>query len=88
MNDSDSNFKMFEDHVCRRCEEILFYDEKYQKFSSDILDLEIEFKKSLSLDQIKEYNKMEKLNMESIAYAATCIYKKCLAGIENLKKIG
>jgi len=79
--------KVFGEFVSKRCEEILSQDEEYQKFNDAIFNTENEFKKSLSPDQIKDYNRMEELNMESIIYAAVCIYNTCLVDIENVKKI-
>ena len=79
--------KILDDFVFKRCEEILFCDEKYRKLSDCILTMETEFKKSLTSDQIKEYSQLEELNMESIAYVVVITYNTCLADIQNIKKI-
>lgn len=63
-----------EESVCKRCEDILSEDEAYQKLNSTILELKYDFKLTLTPKQIKEYNKIEKKNMESIISAAFAIY--------------
>lgn len=73
--------KAFEEFVMKRCEEILTNDETYQKFNHTILDMESKFKKTLSQEQIKDYNKLEETVMASITYATAYIYNKCLEDI-------
>ena len=77
-----------EEFVLKRCEEILFCDEKYRKLSNYILNTETEFKKSLTSDQRKEYSQIEELNMESIAHVIVIAYNTCLSDIQSIRKTG
>jgi hypothetical protein len=77
---------VFSEFISERCEEIILQDEPYKKFNNEILILETEFKKTLSPEQIKEYNKMEEISMQSIAYAVQCTYNACLEDIKNMSK--
>lgn len=78
----------FDEFITKRCEEIQLNDESYQELNNSILEMETEFKKTLTPDQIKAYNEIEELTMKSIAQLTITIYENCLSDIENIRKIG
>jgi hypothetical protein len=83
----DATDKAYSEYVLKRCEEILSSDEKYNEICTKILYLESELKKSLSPVQIKHYNRLEELVIESIIHIAVCAYQTCISDIENTRKI-
>jgi len=78
------NSKAFKEFVTKRCEEILFKDETYQNLSNAILAMEDAFKKTLTPEQIEEYNKIEEEFINSFTYATKLIYIGCLNDIKSI----
>jgi hypothetical protein len=74
-----------DEYILKRCEEIMLDDENYQEQNKEIIEAEVNFKKSLTLEQKKEYDKMEELCMKSISYLAICVYRTCLSDIKEVK---
>jgi uncharacterized protein YpbB len=65
----------YEEYVFRRCDEIITNSKEYNELCGNILKLEADFLKTLTKEQIKEYNKMEEMIMQSIAHITACAYK-------------
>lgn len=80
-------YDSFQEYVSRRCEEILQEDEAYQKLNEAILNMESEFKKTLTMDQRRNYNKIEEAVISSITHAAISIYNNCLLDNPGSAKI-
>ena len=75
---------VFDEAISKRCDEILLGDEQYVKFNNKIIQLESEFKLSLSSQQRSLYDKLEKMILNCNAYENELIYKTALR--DNAKK--
>lgn len=69
------------DFIAKRCEEILQSDKKSQALNRNILAIEKGFRKKLSPELQKEYNKLEELIIEANTYNVILIFKKCCSKI-------
>jgi len=76
--------ELLNDFVSKRCEEILVKNKTYQNFNNSILAKEENFKKTLTIKQIMQFNLMEEEILNSISYAATIVYKSCLNDVRGI----
>ena len=67
-----------DEYVLAKCEEILLSDPAIKRMNLSIIEAEVSFKKTLSPQQIKDYNKLEEMVAEVNAYSETLLYKHVL----------
>jgi hypothetical protein len=75
MNDIMSS-AAFQEFLQKRCEEITEKDERYKMSNDKIISLEGMLKKSLTPQQLKEYNEIEQEIMDSSEKHETLLYKR------------
>ena len=69
----------FQEFLQKRCEEILLNDEVYCKLDSSVIDHERNFKKTLSPEQIRMYDSIEKTSLECSTRGNEILYKQGLS---------